>query len=133
MVKKFTYRGKELEELEQMQDEEFAKLLKARKRRTLLRSQNRHLTKKAEKALVEKQAGKDPKPVRTHLRSTVIVPKFVGLRFAVYNGKEFIQVEVKPEMIGHFLGEFALTRKRIMHGKAGIGATKSSTAVNARG
>jgi small subunit ribosomal protein S19 len=50
----------------------------------------------------------------------------VGLKFAVHNGKEFLVVEVKPEMIGHRLGEFALTRKRVIHGTPGIGATRSS-------
>jgi len=52
---------------------------------------------------------------------------------AIYNGKEFANIEVREKMLGHYLGEFALTRKKLSHGKAGIGATKSSTAITARG
>ena len=56
----------------------------------------------------------------------------VGKTINVYNGKEFKPVSVVTEMLGHYLGEFVLTRKRIVHGKAGIGATKSSTAISER-
>jgi len=44
----------------------------------------------------------------------------------VHNGKGFSQVEIKPEMIGFYLGEFAMTYKRVTHGKPGVGATHSS-------
>jgi small subunit ribosomal protein S19 len=44
----------------------------------------------------------------------------------VHNGKEFSTVEIKPEMIGHALGEFALTRKIVAHSGLGVGATRSS-------
>ena len=57
----------------------------------------------------------------------------IGLKFGVHNGKEFQIVQITEKMLGHYLGELALTRKRLMHGKAGIGATKSSTAITARG
>ena len=56
----------------------------------------------------------------------------VGLKFGVYRGNSFEVVDVKNEMLGHYLGEMSLTRKRLIHGKAGIGATKSSTAISAR-
>jgi len=66
------------------------------------------------------------KPIRTHLRDMIILPEMVGMKFAVHNGKEFVTIEIVPEMIGHRLGEFVLTRKRVVHGAPGIGATRSS-------
>jgi small subunit ribosomal protein S19 len=66
------------------------------------------------------------KPVRTHCRDVLIMPNMVGLKFAVYNGKSFENIDIKPEMIGFYLGEFVVTRKRPVHSKAGIGATRSS-------
>jgi small subunit ribosomal protein S19 len=66
------------------------------------------------------------KPIRTHARDMVILPEMVGTTIAVHNGKEFVPVEIVPEMIGHRLGEFAITNKRVVHGRPGVGATKSS-------
>ncbi|MCD6479133.1 MAG: 30S ribosomal protein S19 [Candidatus Diapherotrites archaeon] len=131
MVREFTFRGKTLDELMKMSYQEFAQLCNARARRSLLR---RGVDKKLEKNIMLarkklEEGVKDLKPIRTHKRDTVIVPQMVGLKFGVYNGKEFVVVEVTPEMLGHYLGEFALTRKKLKHGKAGIGATRSSTAI----
>lgn len=133
MAKKFSYRGKAIEELREMGLEEFAKLLPSRERRSILRNIDRTLMKRIDRALEEKSNGKEPKPIRTHKREIVILPKMIGLKFAVHKGNTFETFEVQEEMIGHRLGEFALTRKRLVHGKAGIGATKSSTAIKARG
>lgn len=130
--KEFTYRGKRMEELLAMDTAAFAELVTARARRSLLRNENKHLLAKVDKAKAELDSGKFPKPVRTHRRDTIVIPKMVGLRMAVYKGNEFVNVDIKPEMLGHYLGEFALTRKRVTHGKAGIGATRSSTAIAAR-
>ena len=66
------------------------------------------------------------KPIRTHLRDFIILPQMVGLTFNVYNGKEFSQVRVMPEMIGHYLGEYAPTEKVVRHSAPGVGATRSS-------
>ena len=134
MVKKeFTYRGKTMEELGQMSIQEFAKIAGSRARRSLLRGFDKKLDKKISKYLEAKKSGKDPKPIRTHLRDALVIPKMVGVNFAVYKGNSFEIVEIKEKMLGHYLGEFALTRKRLIHGKAGIGATRSSTAITARG
>jgi small subunit ribosomal protein S19 len=132
MAKGFTFKGKTIEELKKMNLDEFSKLVNSRARRSLKRNQNKHLDKKIDKAIKIKETGKYPKPIRTHLRDTIVIPKMVGLSFAIYNGKEFETREILPEMLGHYLGEVVLTRKRLMHGKAGIGATKSSTAITAR-
>ena len=50
----------------------------------------------------------------------------LGLTIHVYTGKEFVPVEVKPSMIGHYLGEYAITNKKVQHGTPGIGSSKSS-------
>ncbi|WP_256394015.1 30S ribosomal protein S19 [Natronoarchaeum rubrum] len=122
----FTYRGHTLDELQEMDLEEVAELLPARQRRTI----ERGLTVEHEK-LLEKASDKGEEetandPIRTHLRDMPILPEFVGLTFAVYTGQSFERVEVQPEMIGHYLGEFQLTRTSVEHGQAGIGATRSS-------
>lgn len=125
MPRVFTYRGHTLEELKKMSLEEFAKLLPARERRSLLRG----LTGR-QKKLLEKIRKNPEKFHRTHERDMVILPEMVGVKIGVYNGgaKEgkWTTVEIKPEMIGHRLGEFALTRKRVKHSAPGVGATRGS-------
>lgn len=74
----------------------------------------------------EKQRQGGTLDVKTHLRDMVILPEMAGIIVKVHNGKEFIQVEIKPEMIGHYLGEFAVTNKPVRHGTPGIGASRSS-------
>ena len=122
----FTYRGHTLDELQSMSLDEVAELLPARLRRTITRGLSLEHEKLLEKA---REAGEEETandPIRTHLRDMPIVPEFVGLTFSVYNGQEFQRVQVEPEMIGHYLGEFQLTRNSVEHGQAGIGATRSS-------
>jgi len=87
---------------------------------------------KVEKAKELAKAGKRARPIKTHKRATVVLPQMAGVQFSVYRGNEFQILDIQEAMIGHYLGEFALTRKRLTHGKAGIGATKSSTAITAR-
>ncbi len=122
----FTYRGHTLDELQEMELDEVAELLPARQRRTIERGLSVEKEKLLEKArnAGEEETANDP--IRTHLRDMPIVPEFVGLTFAVHNGQAFERVEVEPEMIGHYLGEFQLTRNSVEHGQAGIGATRSS-------
>ncbi|MGB9708352.1 MAG: 30S ribosomal protein S19 [Candidatus Pacearchaeota archaeon] len=122
MVKEFVYRGKGIEELKQMDLREFAKLLPSREKRTLLRQ-----TEKVEKFLkrCEKKISMN-KGIRTHSRSMIIVPKMIGLTINIHNGKEFVAIKITEEMLGHRLGEFALTRRKVEHGAPGIGATRSS-------
>ncbi|MEZ3115161.1 30S ribosomal protein S19 [Halobaculum sp. MBLA0147] len=122
----FTYRGHTLDELQEMDLDEVSELLPARARRTIdrgLDTEQRKLLERAREAGAEETAND---PIRTHLRDMPIVPEFVGLTFAVYTGQSFERVEVEPEMIGHYLGEFQLTRTSVEHGQAGIGATRSS-------
>ncbi|AGB16556.1 ribosomal protein S19/S15 [Halovivax ruber XH-70] len=122
----FTYRGHTLDELQEMELDEVAELLPARKRRSIRRGLSTEQEKLLEKARnrTEEETANDP--IRTHLRNMPVLPEFVDLTFAVYDGQEFGRVRVEPEMIGHYLGEFQLTRTSVEHGQAGIGATRSS-------
>lgn len=122
MVKEFIYRGKTISELKTLDLRQFSKLLTSRKRRSLLRQ-----IETVEKFLKQcKKKITKGKPIRTHLRNLIIVPQMVNLTIYVYNGKEFLPVKIVEEMIGHRLGEFAHTRKKVEHGTPGIGATRSS-------
>lgn len=69
---------------------------------------------------------KDAKPIRTHCRDMVILPEMVGLTLLVHSGKEFTSIDIRPEMIGHYIGEFVITNKKVVHGTPGIGASRSS-------
>lgn len=122
----FTYRGHTLDELQELSLDEVAELLPARQRRTIARG----LSVEQEKLLETAREADDEEtannPIRTHLRNMPVLPEFVGLTFAVHNGQSFERVQIEPEMIGHYLGEFQLTRNSVEHGQAGIGATRSS-------
>ena len=125
---RFKYRGFTLDELKKMNMDQFIKLLPARARRSLKRGlppRQKKLLERLRRAYRAKKRGKDLL-TRTHVRDMIIFPEMVGLKIGVYNGMKFEIVDVKPEMIGHFLGEFSLTRKRVQHGSPGIGATRSS-------
>ncbi|MFH0712144.1 MAG: ribosomal protein S19 family protein [archaeon] len=113
------YRGKKVADLKDVDIREFAKLTKARARRALLRNYDivEALVKRWERYNVKK------KPIRTHNREIVIVPKMIGWTIGVYNGKEFLKVVISEEMLGHRLGEFAMTRKVAKH--TSIGAKKA--------
>jgi len=120
--KQFTYKGKTVEELKALDVREFAKYLRSRQRRTVLR-QFQEIEKFVSKA---KEKISKNKKVRTHKRDLVVVPQMIGMRIQIYNGKTFVPVEIIEEMLGHKFGEFAPTRARVKHGSAGVGATKST-------
>ena len=114
------FRGKNTEELKAIDTREFAKLVKSRARRTILRNYD------IIEAFVKKCEIKDSKnrPIKTHDRTIVIVPKLVGKTIGVYNGKEFLKVVITEDMLGHRLGEFSMTRKIAKHTSIGGGAKK---------
>ena len=118
----FRYRGLTLEELQELPMEEFMPLLPSRMRRTLTRG----LTKKQNKLLDDIKKATPGDPIKTHCRNMVILPEFAGHRIDVHNGNEFQRVDIQPNMVGHYLGEFALTRKKVKHTGPGVGATRSS-------
>ena len=122
--KEFTYRGKTIDELKALDVREFAKYLKSRQRRSVLR-QFQDIEKFVNRS--KEKISKDKK-LRTHKRDIIIVPGMIGMKIQIYDGHNFIPIEITGEMLGHRLGEFAITRKRVSHGTAGIGATKGSKA-----
>tara|TARA_Y100000310_G_scaffold345610_1_gene467279 strand:- start:1942 stop:2340 length:399 start_codon:yes stop_codon:yes gene_type:complete len=129
--KEFTYRGKKLEELQKMDLTEFAKIAPARQRRSITRGfseMQKRLLLKIEKA----KKGEYKKPVKTHCRNMIVLPILVNMNIHIHNGKSFVNILIQPEMIGHYLGEFALTRQRLAHSAPGIGATKSSAAASVK-
>jgi len=128
MPKEFTYRGHSLTSLTGMSMDEFITLLPSRQRRSLQRGLTPEQRTLLEKLREAKEAQKQGKEVnlKTHVRDLIVLPEMVGVKIQVHNGKEFVAVEIKPEMIGHYLGEFAITNKPVRHGTPGIGASRSS-------
>ena len=127
--RKFTFRGIELEKLLDLNHEEFAKLIHARARRRIyrgLKSKPKRFIARLRKAKKNCGPMDKPEPVKTHLRDMIIVPEMIGSIVGVYNGKVFNGIEIKPEMVGHYLGEFSITYKPVRHGRPGIGTTNSS-------
>jgi len=125
LPKEFRYRGKSLEELNSMSTEALLELLPSRARRSL----NRGVSEEKRKLLEDARKKKDGKlegDIKTHARDMIILPTMVGLTIAVHNGREFVPLEVKPEMIGRYLGEYVITNKKVVHGTPGIGASRSS-------
>ena len=120
--REFTLRGYTLDELKSMSLEELSKILTARARRSIRRGFNDETRTFLEKIL---DHPKD-KPIRTECRDALVLPQHVGHRVAIHNGKEFKEVEIRPEMIGHYYGEFSLTRRFEKHSGPGVGATRSS-------
>ena len=108
--------------------DEFIRLLPSRQRRSLLRGLTREQRILLENIrIAKKSVGEEEKPVaKTHARDMVILPEMVDVTVLIHNGNGFSAVEITPEMIGHYLGEFAITNKPVKHGTPGIGASRSS-------
>ncbi|CAK9049027.1 40S ribosomal protein S15 (S12), partial [Durusdinium trenchii] len=127
--KKFSYRGIDLDKLLDLTHEELMKMVHARARRRFnrgLKVKPMALIKRLRKKKKEAAVMEKPEMVKTHLRNMIIVPEMIGSVVGVYNGKTFTTVEIKPEMIGRYTGEFSITYKPISHGRPGIGSTNSS-------
>ena len=125
MVKKFNYRGKEITQLENISNDQLFELLNARQRRSLKRGINDE-KRKLSSEIKESKNGKTKNPIRTHKRDLIILPYMVGATVNVFSGKEFTPITILPEMIGHYLGEYVITNKRVSHGAPGVGASRSS-------
>ena len=114
-----------MKELQAMSIKEFANLLPSRQRRSMLRG----LTE-AQKRLMEKLDKKNS--IKTHCRDMIILPKMVGKTIRVHNGKDFHPLIIQEYMLGHYMGEFIATRKKIEHSSPGVGATRSSGSISVR-
>ncbi|MDD1766700.1 MAG: 30S ribosomal protein S19 [Candidatus Methanomethyliaceae archaeon] len=126
--REFTYRGYTISQLMGLPMDEFIKLLPSRQRRSLLRGltpEQRALFERIRRVKTSSPKGKKI-VIRTHCRDMIILPEMVGLTISVHNGKEFTPVEILPEMIGRYLGEFAITCGKVTHGAPGLKATRSS-------
>ncbi len=119
--KEFTYMGHTTPELKEMSVSEFAALVPSRVRRSI----ERGWTHGQEKLYNDIKAG-NRKVYKTHERDTIVLPLMIDNTVAVHTGKEFREVTIQPEMVGHFLGEFAPTRTEVKHTGPGVGATRSS-------
>ena len=120
--REFTLRGKTLPELQAMRLGDLAKVVTSRARRSIRRGFSPEAL-----LFLERMRSTEPgKVVRTHCRDALVLPEHVGRHVAIHNGKEFKEIEVRPEMIGHYFGEFSLTRRFEKHSGPGVGATRSS-------
>ena len=127
----FKYKGKTLEELKEMDVKEFLELVPSRVKRSLKRGftePQKILLKKIDSAIKEEYK----KPIRTHCRNMIILPKMVGLTISIHKGNNFEMIKIQPESIGMRLGQLTLTRKKTEHSAPGVGATKSSKAISTR-
>lgn len=125
MVKEFKYRGLSTADLQSQSLENLFHLLPARARRSLTRGITDQKRKLLEETKLAK-AGTLTTPIKTHLRDLIILPYMIGVTVNVFSGKEFLPVTVRPEMVGHYLGEYVMTNKRVVHGAPGVGASRSS-------
>ena len=127
MAREFNFRGKTADELKKMSIDEFAKLLPSRERRSIKRGFT-----PAQKRLLEKVRKKPDKFHKTHVRTMIILPEMIGLQFGVYTGKDWFRLDIKPDMVGQRLGDFAIPIKRVMHSSPGIGASRGSKHVSVK-
>ena len=125
MVKEFNFKGKSNEELNKISNEELFNLLNSRQRRSLKRGLSDNKKKLIAEIKLAKE-GKNKNPIKTHQRDLIILPYMLGASINVYSGKEFTPITISPEMIGHYIGEYVITNKRVSHGAPGVGASRSS-------
>ena len=125
MVKQFTYYGLTAEELEKLPTDKLFKLLTARARRSLKRGINDGKRKLIDE-IKDAKAGNHKNTIKTHLRDLIILPYMVGVTVNIFSGKEFVPITISDEMIGHYLGEYVITNKRVTHGAPGVGSSRSS-------
>jgi len=125
MPREFVYRGYTWSQIKDMSSDEFIKLLPSRQRRSLLRGLKPEQVKLLEKINLAIK-GEYNKPIKTHCRDMVILPKMVGLTIHVYDGHKFVPITITEKMIGHYLGEFVPTNKPVKHGAPGVGASRGS-------
>ncbi len=124
MPERIAFRGRTPSELTGLTNEEYFKMINSKERRSMRRNgmEYKKLVEKVERHRKENSA----KPIRTSIREAVILPSWVGMRFDVHNGKEWKQVMVSANMLGHRLGEYSHSTKRVQHSAPGIRATRGS-------
>lgn len=129
MVREFRFRGYNQDQLKSISIEALLPLLNARQRRSLNKRVGKYMSEQKRKLREEIKlaiSGKLNNKLKTHVRDMIILPDMIGLSVSVHNGKEFFDVNIRPEMVGHYLGEYAITNKRVQHGSPGVGSSRSS-------
>jgi small subunit ribosomal protein S19 len=123
-IERVAYRGKTATELNTVSPADYLKMVKSRQRRSMKRN---GIDYKKLLAKVEKYKAKGlDKPIRTQVREAMIIPSWIGLKFAVHNGKEFMPLLITANMLGHRLGEYSYSTKPVRHSAPGIRATRGS-------
>ena len=125
MVKTFNYKGKSDEELQNISNDELFGLLNTRQRRSLKRGLSDNKKKLIAEIKLARQ-GKNKNPIKTHQRDLIILPYMLGVSINVYSCKEFTPITLSAEMIGHYIGEYVITNRKVSHGAPGVGASRSS-------
>lgn len=125
MAKITRFKGKTVDELKAMPLEQFVDILPSKTRRTMKRMgvQTKRFLKSFRKKV------KKNKPFKTHFREMVILPEMLGVRFQVYNGKQYVDFVPEVAALGHRLGEFSNPIQMVKHSGPGIGATRGSKSV----
>ena len=129
MVREFKFKGYSPEQLRTLSIEALIPSLRARHRRSLDKRVAKYMNDEKRKLREEIKLAREGKlkgELKTHVRDMIILPDMMGLTVRVHNGKEFSAVHIKPEMIGHYLGEYSITNRRVQHGTPGVGASRSS-------
>ena len=124
MVERIAFKGMTAEQVATMPMEKFMKLIGTRERRWVLRNSLQY--KKIMEKIAARGKSGSQKAIRTHTRETVIFPSFIGMSFEIYDGKAYQPINITAGMVGHRLGEFAYTTKRVQHSNPGIRATRGS-------
>jgi small subunit ribosomal protein S19 len=129
LVREFRFRGLNVEQLKNLSIEALLPLLNARQRRSLDKRVGKYMNdekRKLRERIKNVREGNSKQTIRTHVRDMIILPDMVGITLNIHNGKDFSPITIKPEMIGHYLGEYSITNKRVQHGAPGVGASRSS-------
>ena len=129
VVREFKFKGYLPEQLQVLPVESLLPLLNSRQRRSLDKRVGKYMTdqkRKLREEIKRNQEGKSADEIKTHLRDMIILPDMIGATIKVHNGKEFVPISIKPEMVGHYVGEYSITNKRVQHGSPGVGSSRSS-------
>jgi small subunit ribosomal protein S19 len=129
LVREFRFRGLNVDQLKNLSIEALLPLLNARQRRSLDKRVGKYMNdekRKLRERIKNVREGNSNETIRTHVRDMIILPDMVGIPINIHNGKEFNPITIQPEMIGHYLGEYSITNKRVQHGAPGVGASRSS-------
>jgi small subunit ribosomal protein S19 len=129
LAREFKFKGYSAEQIQKLSVETLIPLLNSRQRRSLDRRLSTYMNDEKRKFREDLKLARNGKlngQLKTHLRDMIILPDMIGLNVLVHNGKEFVSFTIRPEMVGHYLGEYSITNKRVQHGSPGVGSSRSS-------